>query len=193
MASFDRLVISFLVDEVAGGFFVDVPPGHVATIYDRGRGVLRHSWGPGLHFKIPFWQKAKVFNAQTIEYTIRKDFNATENKEALGDDPIIASTADNINVVVEGTILVRINKDSIVGLWENIGEQFVSKIIRPVSRSRVRTGISDFTFQQLNSSARHDAEARIKQQLDLELAPKGLIVEGVLLSNIVQQTSAELN
>lgn len=193
MASFDKLVISFLVDEVAGGFFVDVPPGHVATVYDRGRGVLKNTWGPGLHFKIPFWQKAKVFNAQTIEYTIRKDFDADANKEALGDDPITCSTADNINVVVEGTILVRINKDSIVGLWENIGEQFVSKIIRPVSRSRVRTGISDFTFQQLNSSTRHDVEARIKQQLDLELAPKGLIVEGVLLSNIAQPNTSELN
>lgn len=186
MASFDRLVISFLVDEVAGGFFVDVPPGHIATVYDRGRGVLRHTWAPGLHFKIPFWQKAKIFNAQTIEYTIRGGFNAEENKEALGDDPITATTADNTNVTVQGTILVRINKESIVGLWENIGEHFVSKIIRPVSRSRVRTAISDFTFQQLNSGARHDVERRIKDQLDLELGPKGLIVEGVLLSDISQ-------
>lgn len=186
MASFDKLVISFLVDEVVGGFFVDVPPGHVATVYDRGRGVLRHTWGPGLHFKIPFWQKAKIFNGQTIEYTISSGFNAEENKEALGDDPIIATTADNISVSIQGTILVRINKESIVSLWENIGEQFVSKIIRPVSRSRVRTAVSDFTFQQLNSSVRHDVERRIKDQIDIELQPKGLIVEGVLLSEITQ-------
>ena len=86
MASFDKLVISFLVDEVAGGFFVDVPPGHVATVYDRGRGVIRNTWGPGLHFKIPFWQKAKVFNAQTIEYTIPKDFDADVYNEDLGED-----------------------------------------------------------------------------------------------------------
>ena len=193
MASFDRLVISFMVDEVAGGFFVHVPPGHIATVYDRGRGVLKNTWGPGLHFKIPFWQKAKVFNAQTIEYTISNGFNAEQNKEALGDDPITASTADNINVVVQGTILVRINKESIVDLWENIGENFVSKIIRPVSRSRVRTSVSDFTYSQLNSSERHDVERRIKEQLELELGPKGLIVEGVLLSDISQKNTAELN
>ncbi len=186
MASFDKLVISFLVDEVAGGFFVDVPPGHVATVYDRGRGVLKHTWGPGLHFKIPFWQKAKIFSGQTMEYTISSGFNIEENREALGDDAITATTADNINVTIQGTILVRINKESIVSLWENIGEHFVSKIIRPVSRSRIRTATSDFTFQQLNSSARHDVERRIKDQLDLELGPKGLIVEGVLLSDISQ-------
>lgn len=186
MASFDRLVISFLVDEVVGGFFVDVAPGHIATIYDKGRGVLRHTWGPGLHFKIPFWQKAKIFNAQTIEYTVRGGFGAEENNEALGDDPINATTSDNVNITVQGTILVRINKESIVGLWENIGEHFVSKIIRPVSRSRIRTSVSEFTYQQLNSSARHEAERKIKDQLEMELGPKGLIVEGVLLSDISQ-------
>ncbi len=186
MASFDKLVISFLVDEVAGGFFVDVAPGHIATVYDRGRGVLRHTWGPGLHFKIPFWQKAKIFNSQTLEYTIRQDFNADENKEFLGDDPITGTTRDNISITIEGTILVRINKDSIVGLWENIGEHFVSKIIRPVSRSRVRTATSEFTYQELNSTARHDAERKIKELLEAELGPKGLIVEGVLLSDISQ-------
>ena len=38
---FDKLVVSFLVDEFVGGFFVSVPPGHVACIHDLGRGVLK--------------------------------------------------------------------------------------------------------------------------------------------------------
>jgi regulator of protease activity HflC (stomatin/prohibitin superfamily) len=183
---FDKLVVSFVVDEVAGGFFVDVPPGQVACVYDRLRGVLKHTWGPGLHFKLPFLQKAKLFNAQTLEYGIRKGFNAETNREILGDDPITATTADNINVLIQGTLLIRINKDQVVSLWENVGEGFVSKIVRPVSRSRIRTAISGFTFQQLHSAARHQAEAAIKQQLEMELGPKGLIVEGVLLSEITQ-------
>ena len=71
---FDKLVVSFLVDEVVGGFFISVPPGHVACVYDRGRGVLPRVWGPGLHLKIPFWQVAKLFNSQILEYSIRKGF-----------------------------------------------------------------------------------------------------------------------
>ena len=39
MAELDKLLVSFLVDEVVGGFFISVPPGHLACIYDRGRGV----------------------------------------------------------------------------------------------------------------------------------------------------------
>jgi len=183
---FDKLVVGFLVDEVVGGFFVDVPPGQVACVYDRLRGVLKHTWGPGLHFKLPFLQKAKLFNAQTLEYGIRDGFNAEENREILGDDPISATTSDQINIKVLGTILIRINKNQVVSLWENIGEGFVSKIVRPVSRSRIRTALSEFTFAQLNSTARHEAERRIKEQIELELGPKGLIVEGVLLSEISQ-------
>lgn len=187
MASFDQLVISFLVDEVAGGFFADVPPGHVATVYDRGRGVLKSTWGPGLHFKLPFWQKVKIFNAQTLEYTIREEFKAEENKESLGDDPIIAITNDNIQIEIKGTLLVRINKDNVVSLWENIGEDFVSKIIRPVSRSRVRGVISQVTMAQINSH-RHEIEAKIKETLESEFAPKGIIVENVLLSDVKNHT-----
>src|SRR4030065_693199 len=105
---FDRLVVSFLVDEVVGGFFISVPPGHVACLYDRGRGVLPKMWGPGLHLKIPFWQIAKLFNAQTLEYTISQDFDVEEAKESLGDEPIIATTKDERTIQLEGTVLLRL-------------------------------------------------------------------------------------
>lgn len=187
---FDKLVVGFFVDEVAGGFFVDVQPGQVACVYDRLRGVLKHTWGPGLHFKLPFLQKAKLFNAQTLEYSIRPGFNAETNRELLGDDPISATTTDGATVQIQGTVLIRINKDQVIGLWENIGEGFVSKIIRPVSRSRIRTSISEFSLPQLNSPMRHEIEKRIKDQLEFELGPKGLIVEGVLLSEISQTATA---
>src|SRR4030042_5699949 len=130
---FDKLVVSFLVDEVVGGFFISVPPGHVACIYDRGRGVLKRTWGAGLHLKIPFWQVAKMFNANILEYTIRGRFDLTY-KEALGDATINCNTADNEPISVEGSILFKIDRKKVPEIWENIGENFVSKVVRPVSR-----------------------------------------------------------
>src|SRR4030042_5144348 len=98
---FDKLVVSFLVDEVVGGFFISVPPGHIACLYDRGYGVLKRTWGPGLHLKIPFWQIAKLFNAQILEYTITEGFDFSK-KEALGDKAINSSSADNKLTQIEG-------------------------------------------------------------------------------------------
>lgn len=184
MAEIDRLIVSFMVDEVVGGFFISVPPGHVACVYDRGRGVLNKIWGPGLHLKIPFWQVVKLFNAQTIEYGIRKGFNPKAEEEILGDEPINAVTSDNRLVNVEGAILFRINKDRVTQLWENIGENFVSKIVRPVSRSRIRSVIAEFTSDEVITTKRPEVESKVRAELENVLAEKGIIVERMLLSEV---------
>ena len=182
MADFDKLVVGFLVDEVVGGFFVSVPPGHVACIYDRGSGVLPRIWGPGLHLKLPFWQVAKLFNAQILEYTIRKGFDINQ-KEALGDEPITTVTQDGHPISVEGSILFKIDKANAPELWENIGDNFVSKVVRPFARSRIANIFTQITADQIRSS-RTQVEEALKQELNRLFDDKGLIVEGVLLSEV---------
>lgn len=179
---FDNLVVSFLADEVVGGFFISVPPGYIACIYDRGRGVLKHVYGPGLHLKIPFWQIAKLFNAQILEYTIHKGFDFS-NKESLGDEPIKTSTRDGKNVLVEGSVLFRIDKGNAPELWENIGEHFVSKVVRPFSRSKI-SAIFTTIDAGVVKNARAELESQLKIELNKEFQDRGLICEGVLLSEV---------
>lgn len=182
MADFDKLVVSFLVDEVVGGFFVSVPPGHVACVYDRGGGVLKKVLDPGLHLKIPFWQVAKLFNAQILEYTIRESFDL-KDREALGDEPVLTTTKDNQSVSVEGSILFRIDKQNAPELWENIGDNFVSKVVRPYARSRISNIFTQFGSEGLIQS-RSQIEQLLKDDLNKLFEDKGLIVEGVLLSRL---------
>lgn len=182
MADFDKLVVGFLVDEVVGGFFISVPPGHVACVYDRGYGVLKKVWGPGLHLKIPFWQIAKLFNAQILEYTIRHGFDIN-NKEALGDEPILTTTKDNKSISIEGSILFKIDKANAPELWENIGDNFVSKVVRPYSRSRISHVFTEIETQNIPHSRSH-IEETLKAELNQLFSDKGLIVEGVLLSEV---------
>ena len=180
---FDKLVVSFLADEVVGGFFVNVPPGHVACIHDLGRGVLKKVKGPGLHLKIPFWQRAKLFNAQILEYLIRHNFDLSINKEAMGDEAISAKTADGKNIQVEGSILFKIDKSRANELWETIGENFVSKIVRPVSRSRILSVLSEVSLNQL-TSYRTQVEEKIKKELNNIFNKSGIICDGFLLSEV---------
>ena len=180
--AFDELVVSFFVDEVVGGFFINVPPGHVACLYDRGRGVLHKVWGPGLHVKIPFWQIAKLFNAQILEYTITEGFDLSQ-KESLGDKAINATTQDNKLLQIEGSILFKINKAKVPDIWENIGENFISKVIRPVSRSRIRAVISEVTANQF-TAYRTEVEKKVKEELNNIFNDKGINCEGFLLSEV---------
>lgn len=179
---FDNLVVSFLADEVVGGFFISVPPGHVACVYDRGRGVLKNVYGPGLHLKIPFWQIAKLFNAQVLEYTIHKGFDLGK-KESLGDEPIKTTTRDGHEVTVEGSILFRIDKQNAPELWENIGEHFVSKVVRPFSRSKISSIFTTIDASMVKNS-RSELEVKLKEELNREFQNRGLICEGVLLSEV---------
>jgi regulator of protease activity HflC (stomatin/prohibitin superfamily) len=183
---FDKMVVSFFVDEVVGGFFISVPPGHIACVYDRGRGVLNRTWGPGLHLKIPFWQIAKLFNAQILEYNINNGFEAT-HKEALGSKAINAMTKDGVEVEIEGSILFKIDKTKAPEVWENIGENFVSKVVRPISSSKILSIMSEITYEQL-TIYRSQVEQRIKEELQSNFQDKGLFCEGFLLSEVRRKT-----
>ncbi|OGH84527.1 MAG: hypothetical protein A2261_02775 [Candidatus Magasanikbacteria bacterium RIFOXYA2_FULL_44_8] len=181
--SLDKLMYSFVVDDVLKGFFIYVPPGYVACVYDLGRGVLKKVLTPGLHLKIPFWQKAKLFNTQTLEYGISRQFNI-EHGRAMGDIPIAAMTQDGKKVGVEGTILLRLDVHQIPSIWQTIGEDFVEKIVRPTIRSRMKMVLGRFDYADLTGSKRDSVEMELKNELERIFYARGIYVENVLLSEM---------
>jgi len=181
--SIDKLMYSFVMEDVLKGFFIYVPPGYVACVYDLGRGVLKKVLTPGLHFKIPFWQKAKLFNTQTLEYSISRNFKM-QNEKAMGDIPIAAVTQDGKRIGVEGTILLRLDVHQIPSIWQTIGEDFVAKIIRPSVRSRIRMVASRFDRSDVVGPKRDAVETELKNELERIFYSRGIYVENVLLSEI---------
>lgn len=181
--SLDKIMYSFVVEDVLKGLFIYVPPGYVACVYDLGRGVLKKVLTPGLHLKIPFWQKAKLFNTQTLEYSISRKFNP-DNDQAMGDHPIAAQSADGKRLSVEGTVLLRLDINQVPTIWQNVGEDFVSKIVRPTIRSRMRMIASRYNHQDICTTHRDKVEVETKNELERIFYPRGIFVENVLLSDI---------
>lgn len=184
MASIDNLLVSLFVDEIVGGFIVTIPPGHVGCIYSVFGGVMKNVWHPGMHFKIPIIHRVKIFNAQLIEYTVAKGVVLDGNKEIMGDEVINAVTADNRFVAVEATVLIKLDTARLPEIWQNIGENFVSKVVRPVTRSRIRKVVTNYTLEKALSSARSVIEDEIKRELRESLAPHGLEVDNFYLSSL---------
>lgn len=187
--SLDKLMYSFVMDDVLKGLFIYVPPGYVACVYDLGRGVLKKVLTPGLHLKIPFWQKAKLFNVQTLEYSISRQFNP-EHERSLGDIPTAAVTADSKRVGVEGTILLRLDIHQVPSIWQTIGEDFVAKIVRPAIRSRIRMVFSHYQYQDIIGLKRAEVESELKGELERIFYSRGIYVENVLLGEISQIAGA---
>jgi len=184
MASIDNLLVSLFVDEIVGGLIVTVPPGHVGCIYSIFRGVLKNVWYPGMHFKIPLIHRVKLFNAQLIEYTISKDVILKDNKEIMGDEVINAVTTDNKFVAVEATVLIKLDTERLPEIWQNIGENFVSKVVRPVTRSRIRKVLTAHSLQKALSTDRSLIEDEVKEELRMSLEPHGLDVDNFYLSSL---------
>jgi regulator of protease activity HflC (stomatin/prohibitin superfamily) len=167
-----------------GGFLVTVPPGHVGCIYSIFRGVLKNVWYPGMHFKIPIIHRVKLFNAQLIEYTVSKDVVLKDNKEIMGDEVINSVTADNKFVAVEATVLIKLDTERLPEIWQNIGENFVSKVVRPVTRSRIRKVLTNHTLVMALSTDRSLIEDEVRNELKESLEPHGLNVENFYLSSL---------
>jgi len=181
--SLDKLMYSFVMEDVLKGVFVTVPPGYVACVYDMGRGVLKKVLTPGLHLKIPFWQKAKLFNTQTLEYSISRSFDLN-NERAMGDIPTAVVSQDGKKLSVEGTILLRLDVHQIPSIWQTIGEDFVAKIVRPTIRSRMRMVFSRFDVDDILKSKRDAVETELKNELERIFYSRGIYVENVLLSEV---------
>src|SRR3989338_4094370 len=181
--SLDKIMYTFVVEDVLKGFFIHVPPGYIACVYDLGRGVLKRVYEPGLHLKIPFWQKAKLFNTQTLEYAISKEFDPSKTK-LMGDIPIICTSSDKKSVALEGTVLLRLDTERIPEIWQNIGEDVVEKIVRPTIRSRFRMISARFDSEDILINKRDSVEIEAQKELERVFYPRGILVENVLLSNI---------
>ena len=182
-SNLDKLMYSLVVEDVLGGLFISVPPGYVACVYDMGKGVLKKVLTPGLHFKIPFWQKAKLFNTQTLEYNLNREFDPT-NIRGMGDIPLKAITADKEDIMIEGTCLLRLDIRRVPQIWQNIGEDFVAKIVRPCVRSRLKMIASRYTYDELTSVIRDKIEKEVSYELARIFYPRGIIVENFLLHEI---------
>lgn len=181
--SLDKLVYSFVMEDVLKGFFIHVPPGYVACVHDLGQGVLKRVYMPGLHLKIPFWQRARLFNTQTLEYAINHNFNVDAHN-AMGDSAVHAVTVDGHPIIIEGTVLLRLDVEQIPMIWQQIGEDFVAKIVRPTIQSRLRMIASRYARTDIMSAKRDTVEMDTKNELARIFYPRGIIVENVLLSEV---------
>lgn len=175
------VAVIFLLFIVFKSIFVFIPPGYVGAVYDRGRGVLPNPIREGLNIVIPFWQSVEYFDARLQEYTM----SSVKNEGAiLGDDSLDAPTSDGQTVKVDATVLFKVDKDKVAKLYQEVGWDFLNKLIRPISRSQIRMVISRYSATEIYSEKRQEAETVMTKEIAELLSPKYIIVDRVLLRGV---------
>jgi len=102
----------------------------------------------------------------------------------MGDEVINAVTGDNKFVAVEATVLIKLDTERLPEIWQNIGENFVSKVVRPVTRSRIRKVLTNHTLVKALSTDRNIIEDEVRDELRESLTSHGLHVDNFYLSSL---------
>lgn len=128
------------------------------------------------------------FDIQTQNYTMSA-IHDEGSKE--GDDAIRVLSNDGLEVVIDLTVLFRISPTDAPKIYKNIGTDYSDKIVRPITRTRIRDNAVYYDAVALYSTKRNEFQTRIFQNIEKDFKSRGLILEQLLIRNINLPTSVK--
>ena len=141
----------------------------------------------GLHVINPLLDVTD-FDIQTQNYTM----SAVHSEGAQeGDDAIRVLSNDGLEVVIDLTVLYRIVPESAPKIFKQIGVNYTDKIVRPVTRTRIRDNAVYYDAVALYSTKRNEFQQRIFKTIEADFKARGLVLEQLLIRNINLPTSVK--
>ena len=134
----------------------------------------------GLHLINPLLDITE-FDIQTQNYTM----SAVHSEGAQeGDDAIRVLSNDGLEVVIDLTVLYRVSAQDAPKIFKQIGVNYSDKIVRPVTRTRIRDNAVYYDAVALYSTKRNEFQSRIFKSIEDDFKKRGLILEQLLIRNI---------
>jgi regulator of protease activity HflC (stomatin/prohibitin superfamily) len=134
----------------------------------------------GLHLINPLLDVTD-FDIQTQNYTM----SAVHSEGAqVGDDAIRVLSNDGLEVVIDLTVLYKITPADAPKIFKQIGVNYTDKIVRPVTRTRIRDNAVYYDAVALYSTKRNEFQQRIFKSIEDDFKARGLILEQLLIRNI---------
>jgi len=134
----------------------------------------------GLHFIDPVVDVTE-FDSRTQNYTMSA---VTNEGDKTGDDAIRVLSSDGLEVTIDLSVLYRVNPDKTPFILQNLGTDYVEKIVRPVSRTAIRDNAVAYEAVALYSTKRQEFQAKIYHDISNSFAKNGIELQQVLVRNI---------
>jgi len=135
----------------------------------------------GLHVIVPLAEKVVRYPIYWQTYTMSTE--ALEGSK-VGNDSIAARTSDGQAVYIDSTVIYRIDASEVVRVHIDLQNRYIDDFIRPIMRGVVRTEVSQFTADEVNSSKRKNLEENLGDLLSRAFSEKGFVLDRFLLRNI---------
>lgn len=134
----------------------------------------------GLNIVNPLMEIRSI-DVKTQNYTMSGVHN---EGEVAGDDAIRVLTADGLEVVIDLTVLYRVQANQAPKIVREIGYDFKNVVVRPITRTKIRDNAVYYTAVDLYSIKRDEFQTRIFKTIEENLKARGLVLEQLLVRNI---------
>lgn len=121
------------------------------------------------------------FDTKTQNYTMS---GVHDEGDKMGDDAIKVLTEDGLEVIIDLSVLYRIVPTDAPKIVREIGVDYRDKIVRPVTRTRIRDNAVFYNAIDLYSNKRDEFQTRIFKTIENDFKSRGLVLEQLLVRNI---------
>lgn len=156
----------------------------VKTLFGK---VQSQTLNSGLSFINPLMDVTNI-DIRTQNYTMS---GVHDEGSKSGDDAIKVLTADGLEVTIDLSVLYRVNPAETPKLITDIGINFEDKIVRPITRTRIRDNSVYYDAVSLYSTKRDEFQSRIFKTIETDFKQRGLILENLLVRNITLPASVK--
>ena len=182
-----RLVaLALMLIGVLTACVVQIDAGHVGVKKLFGK-IQPDILNSGLHFINPLMDVEKL-DIKTLNYTMS---GIQDEGKKTGDDAIKVLTSDGLEVTIDLSVLYRIVPDDAPKLLTETGANFEDKIVRPITRTRIRDNAVYYEAVALYSTKRDEFQQRIFKTIEEDFKKRGLLLENLLVRNITLPQSVK--
>ena len=141
----------------------------------------------GLHFINPLLD-VKNLDVKTQNYTMS---GVHDEGDKAGDDSIKVLTSDGLEVTIDLTVLFRVVSIDAPRLLGETGADYRDKIVRPITRTKIRDNAVYYQAVDLFGSKRDEFQQRIYKTIEDDFKKRGLMLEQLLVRNITLPNSVK--
>ncbi|GAA4742795.1 prohibitin family protein [Flavisolibacter ginsenosidimutans] len=171
--------IGFIALGIVLSCFVQIDAGQVGVKKLFGK-VQPEVLNSGLNFVNPLVTVERL-DVRTQNYTMS---GQTDEGHKTGDDAIRVLTSDGLEVTIDLTVLYRVIPSEAPKLIRETGADYEDKIVRPISRTRIRDNAVYYEAVALYSTKRDEFQSRIFKGIETDFKNRGLLLENLLVRNI---------
>jgi len=165
---------------------VQIEPGEVGVQKLFGK-VSDNILESGLNIKNPLVEVVP-FDIRTQNYTMS---GATTGGEIVGDDAIHVLSADGLEVIIDLTVLYKVEPLKTPSILRELGINYRNVIVRPICRTKIRDNAVYYDAVSLYSSKRDEFQDRIYKGIESDFKDRGLQLEQLLVRNITLPASVK--